>query len=264
MGKIKAESLPLLAKFLDEIYPQGYPKISFEGELACGLDIIQRTFTNGGIGGGHLCPQAFIEYFKSCYHPTEEYLWDNLMKKPQLVFFVAHPRREETTRKLKEYFALVDQWNITPYEQSLKKKNPCSEFLTKNKYNLIFSVFLPALDRAMEQSYRGKAEFEATRTVVALFQYKHDRGRYPESLSELVPGYLKELPRDPYGPDILSYRQNGEDFLLYSWGVDFEDNGGKHLSPWGKGKQRKDSTGRTIGENGDYVFWPPARPVRQK
>ncbi len=258
MGIIKAESFPALAKFLDETYPHGYLKMSLSGELICGLDIIQRTFTNGGLGGGHLCPQAFLDQLDLVTQDKED-SWEKLMKKPQLVFFITHPRRNETTEKMKEYYALLDQWNVSPYEQSLKGKYPGKEFLEKNKNNLILSVFLPALESAMESKYRGKAEFEATRTVIALLQYKQDRGRYPETLTDLVPEYLKELPRDPYGPDTMIYRRNGEDFLLYSRGVNFEDNGGKHLAAWGTGR-----SGNAFTKDGDYVFWPVALPERRR
>ncbi len=261
MEKFTAESLPRLAKILDETYPHGYPKMNLNEELVYGLDIIQRTFTNGGIGGGHLCPKAFLETMKSIDGQKQD-LWEVLLKKPQLAFFIAHPRRNETTERIKEYYALVDQWNITPYEQSLKKKNPCAEFLAKNKNNLIISVFLLTLDREMEGNYISKVEFEATRTVVALLQCKHDRGRYPDRLTELVPTYLKEVPRDPYGPDTLIYRRTGEDFLLYSRGKNLKDDGGKHLPTYGYAydKEGKD----IIDKNGDYVFWPPAVPKREQ
>jgi len=261
-GKIKPESLPLLTKILDDTYPQGYPTMSFEGEVACGLDIIQRTFTNGGVGGGHLCPRALIGYLEM-YQSKEEGQWASLIKKPQLIFFIAHPRREETTSQLKEYYALQEQANVPPYERSLKPKNPFKEFLKKNVNNLILSDFLPALDRAAEQNFRGKAEFEATRTVAALLQYRHDRGRYPEALAELVPAYLKHLPRDPYGPDTFIYRRTGNDFILYSRGVNLRDDGGKHDERWaGPTGWEKGSLKGFV--DADYIFWPPVRPERKE
>jgi hypothetical protein len=262
MGKFKSESLPRLAEILDETYPHGYPKLNLSGELMGSLDIIQKTFTNGGIGGGHLCPKAFHEMTKSILGLRQD-LWEELTKKPQLAFFIAHPRRNATLEKIKEYYALLDQWNMTPYEQSLKQNNPCKEFMAKNQNNLIFSVFLlPGLGREIGRNYSSKAEFEATRTVVALLQYKHDRGRNPESLTELVPAYLKELPRDPYGPDTLIYRRTGEDFLLYSRGRNFEDDGGKHLPTYGYAYDQEGK--KIIDKNGDYVFWPMALPERKQ
>ena len=56
-----------------------------------------------------------------------------------------------------------------------------------------------------------------------------DRGHYPESLEELVKAaYLDHLPRDYYSKeDSLIYKRTDGDFLPYSRGLDFEDNGGK-------------------------------------
>jgi hypothetical protein len=49
---------------------------------------------------------------------------------------------------------------------------------------------------------------------------------------------------DPYSDGPLVYRRQGGDFILYSFGADFDDDGGVH-SRWGDSHQ-----------GGDQVFWP--------
>lgn len=81
--------------------------------------------------------------------------------------------------------------------------------------------------------------------ILAIFRYKAEKGTLPSSLETLVDQhYLEELPHDSYslGPHIYKRTDNG--FLLYSLGVDFDDDGGTP-SKWGEGD---------IG--GDQVFWP--------
>ena len=69
--------------------------------------------------------------------------------------------------------------------------------------------------------------------------------QFPESLEQLVSaGYLQHLPRDGYSPRPLVYKPTADGFLLYSWGLDFDDDGGAR-SKWGQGEQ-----------GGDQVFWP--------
>ena len=60
-------------------------------------------------------------------------------------------------------------------------------------------------------------------------------------------GYLNALPDDPYSDGPLRYQRRGDDFVLYSLGGDFDDDGGKQhpKHPWNRGK-----------DGGDRVFWP--------
>jgi hypothetical protein len=65
---------------------------------------------------------------------------------------------------------------------------------------------------------------------LALRMYRHDNGRWPDSLDELLPAYLSAVPLDSYDlyPDQpLRYRREGDGFVLYSAGQDGVDNGGR-------------------------------------
>ncbi len=63
-------------------------------------------------------------------------------------------------------------------------------------------------------------------TDLALRSFHDDRGRPPQTLDELVPEYIREIPIDPYADKPLVYRPNGDSFILYSVGPDCTDNGG--------------------------------------
>ena len=57
--------------------------------------------------------------------------------------------------------------------------------------------------------------------------------RLPESLEELVPEWLDEIPSDPFSPtsEPLIYKAESDTYRLYSLGKDEVDNGGKDEKP---------------------------------
>ncbi len=85
---------------------------------------------------------------------------------------------------------------------------------------------------------------------MAVHRYQAENGVYPDGLEELVTaGFLARLPNDPFGEGPLTYRRAAEGFLLYSWGQNLIDDGGRR----GTGQ---DGQPRAWVDNGDDVFWP--------
>ena len=60
---------------------------------------------------------------------------------------------------------------------------------------------------------------------------------------------MEEIPADPFSDEALKYRKTDDDFILYSVGLNFVDDGGVP----GKTKKGKN---KTWTDNGDAVFWP--------
>ena len=62
-----------------------------------------------------------------------------------------------------------------------------------------------------------------------------EKGRYPESLDELVPQYLDEVSLDPFDLKPLRYRKRQGKWIIYSIGPDCKDDGGvenyTHIQP---------------------------------
>lgn len=72
-----------------------------------------------------------------------------------------------------------------------------------------------------------EATFLAARTGLACRLHKSRTGRFPESLEELVPDLLKEVPIDPFTGKPLVYRREGAGFIVYSLGSNQKDDGGR-------------------------------------
>ena len=241
-----------LQEKLLQIYPQGYPLMNMEGERIAFLDVVQHLFTKGGPGGGHLVPHK-LTYLGDITGSADE-VRINMVRLP---FYTAaamvHAGRDETIARGNEiYGRQAEIAKMSPYQRHISDPNGINEMfsnLSKYRYFLIH-IMMPAIDRASEMAYRGRASHQATVTVLALKRWRLEKNEYPKNLDELVAaGYLKELPADPFSDKPLVYKKADDDFTLYSVGPNFTDDGGE---------SGKDSNGRPTKwrDDGDTVFWP--------
>jgi hypothetical protein len=104
------------------------------------------------------------------------------------------------------------------------------------------------------------AEAEARRrlivTAIALERYRERHGSYPETLSQLAPGLLKESPVDFMDGQPLRYRMTADGhFVLYSVGVDGIDHGGEMPQPR-RQRMRSEVQRRFVIGQGTDLVWP--------
>mgnify|MGYP006288089167 FL=1 len=96
------------------------------------------------------------------------------------------------------------------------------------KRNPIARLLVVMTWSALEAYHDDKCELElqvsATRVLMALKAYKAENDALPESLGDLVPEYIAEVPQDPYDGQPLRYSREKE--IIYSVGEDLEDGGG--------------------------------------
>jgi hypothetical protein len=63
-------------------------------------------------------------------------------------------------------------------------------------------------------------------TNIALHRYRFANGEFPDSLDELTPEYIDEIPTDLFANKAMNYKKSGEHFVLYSVGEDLKDHEG--------------------------------------
>ncbi len=89
------------------------------------------------------------------------------------------------------------------------------------------SVLASAIDNYNRRMVAFETVRRLTFTAIALHRHRLQHGKFPESLSALVPGSLAEIPRDFMDGLPLRYKlQSDGKFLLWSVGEDFKDDGG--------------------------------------
>ena len=202
-------------------------------------DAIQMVFTDDGKGDGRI-PEGEVE------HVIRSFAGMRFVPPETLIAFKNLKRREsiELADALYEYFNEVR--HKTPWQLHNEGKDDLWEVIeqiaAKNPFVLILT---PNVGGVLDVFCRSKVGTDALATTLGLLRYKADKGEYPATLQRLVTaGYLRKLPMDPYSDKPLVYKRTKDNFILYSVGADFDDDGGVR-SNWGKGK-----------EGGDQVFWP--------
>jgi hypothetical protein len=104
----------------------------------------------------------------------------------------------------------------------------------------LLKLLTPAVDKALGAADRESLYQRGLEAMLALEQFRCERGDYPELLSELVPRHLAAEPTDPWSGRPLRYRrldarERGRPaYLLYSIGPDGTDNGGAASVPGGE------------------------------
>ncbi|MBN1806676.1 MAG: hypothetical protein JW837_15620 [Sedimentisphaerales bacterium] len=257
--RLSADELKKLQLQLSQFYPQGYPLVNIEGEKIAFMDTVQRLFTAGGPGGGHLIPQK-TEMVGDMYDNITEIAEDvpvgrKFVENATLTSLcLLHARRDATVEFGERIYARqAEITGMSPYQRHTRHLIGTEEMMMKMpryRYALLYHL-MPAAERISELSYQSRVLHEAIITILAVQRWQLDNGDYPENLDELIEAdYLKELPMDPYGNKPLIYKKTENNFILYSLGCNFEDDGGivfvehENIQKWGTSKQ------------GDAVFWP--------
>jgi len=257
--KFSATELEHYQRQLLQLYPQGYPLIDMEGERLAFLDVVQHSFTDGGPGGGHLIPQRkgfLVDMYEDIVEITEDIpvgkrFWGSAALTSMCLL---HAGRDETVAMGGQiYNQQAKIVSMSPYQRhavNLRSGDDILSSVHKYRYFLLHYLIPPA-ERCSDLAYRGKVLHEATVAILALQRWRVEKNEYPAGLDDLVSaGFLKELPMDLYSDKPLVYKKTDDNFILYSLGCDFKDDGGKIVEK--RGDMQKWGT----HDDGDAVFWP--------
>ncbi|MFO0843285.1 MAG: hypothetical protein U0797_12960 [Gemmataceae bacterium] len=74
---------------------------------------------------------------------------------------------------------------------------------------------------------RDRASMTCHYVALAVERFRLANRRWPDTLDELRPKVLKEVPPDPYTGEPLVYAAREDGVVIYSVGADLSDDGGK-------------------------------------
>jgi hypothetical protein len=226
---------------LADLYARHESIIDVTGHRAMWLAMVQQAFTDDGTGNGRVLKEGL---------PLAARHWEDGIA--SLMLF-GYPDRREMTALIdafcNEYQLILETEPSQPQYNERKAR-----WMALAQESHFLETQAPALDRIIGLAWRVKTARRALLTALAVTRYAQDKGGHPATLDALVAeGFLSELPTDPYSGKAFGYQRTGDGFLLYSWGENLADDGGRQGTGY-------DGVPRLWMNNGDWVFWPVAVP----
>jgi hypothetical protein len=88
-------------------------------------------------------------------------------------------------------------------------------------------LMLPAISAMFQAEARTETHDDLLRIGLALARYKSEHGDFPEKLEQLAPDMIPVVPTDAFAGTPFVYTRRSEGYLLYSFGANQTDEGGK-------------------------------------
>jgi len=242
------------------------------GEKQWFYDLIQRIYTDEGNGDGRLTPEGIKllrsitgSYSNEFDAVTSQELGAAL---GPAVMIATASRKELTDRyeQMLEAYAgeaskpLWEMPSLHVIDDQIDSWSKLEQF----KYAMI-ATLIPAMDAVRRTGETKRGECDGVLIGIALELYRRHNGDWPNGLDALAPQYLPRLPVDRLTGKPLWYRITAEGPVVYSVGVDGDDDGGQlQINPMtGEADYERASASQYHGEyrtepeyDGDWVLWP--------
>ncbi len=194
-------------------------------------DIIQRAYTDDGAGDGKLTPYGACVLLNFGLVGN----WFGCEFGPFFGPALAHwvYSRADIVNEFDLIVAEMERVSSLPLQELVKfddyerVERLYNDPVAMSKQELI-AVYMPiGIEHTARYIEILHLERDTVRTVIALELYKRREGSYPESLEELTPHLLPELPVDRFDGQLLRYLLVDGAPLLYSVGANQKDEGGE-------------------------------------
>ena len=140
---------------------------------------------------------------------------------------VVGPLRQYDERTMLVCMTELIELGEQPYHEIDRELKDWERRLSEQRIPTILTqAFIPPMSAAVEGIADAEAVLATARTGVALELHRVSRGDYPDALSGLVPDLLPEVPLDPFDGQPLRYINDGKRVVVYSVGLDLQDDGG--------------------------------------
>jgi hypothetical protein len=255
----------------------------FDGERTCFYDSMQRIYTDNGNGDGRLALQVSRDrnLFEILHDALGSGPNDPTIFQNEAVAFLSLPAANVAVASRKEMTDMYDRVTDraiarmgTPYwswadEPTLddELKSLTDGPIDRFRY-LFVRLLVPSYDNVLNRMTVSDGERDGVFIGIALELYHRANNKWPASLDELSPRWLPEVPVDRITGKPLHYQIVDGRPIVYSVGVDGDDDGGKLAKDSGGEVHPENAEPPTLGfkhkpvpaaeTNGDWIIWPTA------
>ena len=244
--------------------------IKVEGERAFLHDIIQRVYTDNGNGDGRMTPLG-VKLLSQMSHGIRDQILKTGNKEldlyiavaenfvaPATLFLVAS--RRETTEKCDQF---IDAYKADFDKPRWLAEHPdFDKFFSENEMRFkVLAMMLPAFGAVRNAMDRTMGRQEGVIAALASQRYYLEHNQWPESLDQLAPEFITELPVDQITGNLIKLLTDENGIVFYSVGNDQDDDGGKLVvDQFGNEKSASSFVvgSANNGDNGDWILWPQA------
>jgi len=136
------------------------------------------------------------------------------------------------------YLDLMNDY-LEAYRLPYPRRQEAVDFVTDtlestSQIHIFVHSLMPVLSRVTTIELRAVAHLRAARVGLAIQRYRLAAGMLPDTLADLVPAYLGDVPKDPFDGNELRYEKRDAGFVIYSVGEDLSDDGGVERPPRNK------------------------------
>ncbi|MFO0841922.1 MAG: hypothetical protein U0797_05905 [Gemmataceae bacterium] len=126
------------------------------------------------------------------------------------------------------------------YRQMREDWGSLSQAYREDRGGILTRLILPDIEGCIVSAARADAALGLLHFARYVESYRATKGKYPDSIDELLRVYRHDLSIDPFDGKPLRFRRDGKDVVLYSVGPNGTDDGGV--------------AGDEKGQSGDIVF----------
>lgn len=128
-------------------------------------------------------------------------------------------------KDLKNYIDTSKKIMILPYPEFIREYKKLMKMVEESG-SPILKMLAPSLSLIRSAHINSKMKFQMTQAMVALKRYEKKYGAKAKSISDLIPEYLKEWPKDGYNGSKMRYKASDGETRVYFTGENNIDHGG--------------------------------------
>ena len=145
---------------------------------------------------------------------------------------------EKSVAEIREHYTTIAAIAELPFPEAERYLTDVERLSEQDDFSPLLKLLTPSYKRYAQFRSRCESQRNGAELALNVLAYRKEHGELPESLSVFGDA---NFVTDPLTNQQFAYRRDGDQFTLYSYGHDNEDDGGVH-NPQGEE---------------DYVIWPP-------